>query len=449
MIASPLRRRLALLTVIVGISMTVLDGTLANVALPTIAADLRVNPAASIWIVNAYQLTIVMSLLPFASLGEIVGYRRVYLCGMVLFTVAASGSGLAGSLVALAAARIVQGLGAAGIMCVNLALIRTIVPADRLGRTIGLNAMVIAAAATVGPTIAGGILSVLSWHWLFAASVPLGLTAFTLGIVSLPESPRAARPFDVASALLSALTFGLLISSINSLTFGFAPSAITAQFAVGLAVAAWFVRRQLSLTAPLLPLDLLRIPVFALSIGTSVCSFAAQMLAYVVLPFRFQHDLGFSAVETGLLITGWPIGVALTAPLAGRLADRFSAGILGSVGLAILCSGFLVLTGLHGHPTTADVLWRLTLCGMGFGLFQAPNNRQLMSSAPRERSGAASGMLATARLTGQNVGAAMVALLIAHLPASGTSAALFLGAAFSAVAAVVSALRLNYRTSTT
>jgi len=193
----------------------------------------------------------------------------------------------------------------------------------------------------------------------------------------------------------------------------------------------------------LLPVDLLRIPIFSLSICTSVASFCAQMMAFVALPFYLQDRFGYSAVQIGLLITPWPIGVAFTAPIAGRLAERYPAGLLGGVGLIVFAGGLAALALIPSHPSLADIVWRMALAGTGFGLFQSPNNRTMIAAAPRERSGGASGMLGTARLLGQTIGAALVAMLLARYPVEGTRIALMIGVGFALAGAALSALRLS------
>src|SRR5947209_12235546 len=207
------QRNWAILTIALGIVMAVVDGAIANVALPTIARDLDASPAFSIWIVNGYQLAVTISLLPLASLGEIVGYRRVYLVGLVLFTFASAFCALAHTLPLLTIARIVQGFGAAGIMSVNAALVRFTYPRRLLGRGIGLNALVVAFSAAVGPTIAAGILAVGSWPWLFAINVPLGVVTLAFGWRSLTHTELAGRSFDWQSAGLLAMTFGVGLSA--------------------------------------------------------------------------------------------------------------------------------------------------------------------------------------------------------------------------------------------
>ncbi len=439
------RRYWAMLAVALAVLMAVLDGAIANVALPTIAVDLHSTPAASIWIVNAYQLAITVSLLPLASLGEILGYARVYRVGLLLFTLASLCCALSDSLVTLTAARIVQGFGAAGIMSINAALIRFIYPRHLLGRGIGINAMVVAISAALGPTVAAAILSVASWPWLFAINVPIGIATLAAAFWSLPDPPRATHRFDWVSALLSAATFGLLITAVDG-----AGHALGMPMVIGLAVltllgGTLLVRRQLGRPAPLLPLDLLRIPVFALSIGASIAAFTAQMLAFVSLPFFIQGTLHRSAVQTGLLLTPWPVALAVLAPVSGRLSDRYPAGLLGGLGLLVLATGLVLLVRLPAQPTDLALVWRLALCGVGFGLFQTPNNRAMLQAAPRARSGAAGGMLSTARLLGQTLGAALVAMIFSLAPGRGTTLSIAVAAGFSLLAASVSLLRLNVR----
>jgi DHA2 family multidrug resistance protein-like MFS transporter len=440
------QRYWAMLTVALALIMAVLDGAIANVALPTIAIDVHATPASSIWVVNAYQLVITVSLLPFASLGEIHGYRRVYKLGLAVFTIGSLGCALSDSLLTLTAARVLQGFGAAGIMSVNGALVRYIYPRSQLGRGIGLNALLVGVSSAAGPTIAAGILSIASWPWLFAVNVPIGIAASVIAMRSLPVNPRSRQAFDVISAGLNALMLGLLIIGIDGLGHHEAWWIVILELALAAMAGVLLVRRQIMAASPLLPVDLLRIPVFRLSIMTSICSFAAQMLAYVSLPFFFQNGLGRGEVATGLLMTPWPLTTAVIAPIAGRLADRYSSGALGGIGLAALALGLWLLTALPAHPGTLDIVWRMTICGFGFGMFQSPNNRTLMSSAPRERSGGASGMLATARLIGQTTGAALVALLFGLYPNHGERLALVLATGVAAIATGVSFLRVRHQT---
>ncbi|HYP81406.1 MAG TPA: MFS transporter, partial [Steroidobacteraceae bacterium] len=328
------------------------------------------------------------------------------------------------------------------IMSMNAALVRATYPQAVLGKGMGYNALVLSVAAAAGPTIAALILSVASWSWLFMINVPFGLAAMFIGVRALPHSTgHGGRPNYISAALsalaLSALVFGIETISRGELRMGL-PLLL-----VGLSSGALLVRRDWTRPAPLLPLDLLRIPIFALSIATSTTTFAAQMLALVVLPFLLQGVLDRSVMETGLLMTAWPLAVGVTAPLAGRLADRYPAGLLGGIGLVAFALGLLSLSMLGTSTANADILWRMALCGAGFGFFQSPNNRTIVTAAPRARSGATGGMLATARLLGQTCGAVAVAAGF-HSMGLGSAPLLLRTAAVAAVvAAVISMMRLR------
>lgn len=407
----PRERVLAMAAIALAMTMAVLDGAIVNVALPVMAKDLAVRPADAIFVVNAYQIAVTATLLPFAALGDIFGFRRVYLPGLAVFVAASLACALAPSLPLLIAARIVQGLGAAAIMSVNIGFVRFIYPHRMIGQGVANVALVVAVASAAGPTVAAAILSVATWPWLFLVNIPVGLLALAVASRTLPATPASGRPFDLVSAVLNALTFGLLIIGIDGLGDPEARGIAVLELAAAIAVGAVFVRHQIRLAAPLLPVDLLRIPAFALSMATSVASFCAQMVSYVALPFYFQDVLQLSSTQTGFLLTPWPIAVAAMAPISGRLADRYPPGILGGIGLAMMAVGLVCVTILPAAPTTLDIVWRLTLCGLGFGLFQSPNNKVIVTSAPRERAGGASGMQSTARLTGQSLGAALVAVI--------------------------------------
>jgi MFS transporter, DHA2 family, multidrug resistance protein len=438
----PERRRWAVAAIFAALAMASLDTAIANIALPAIAADLHVSPADAVWVVNVYQIALVATLLPLAALGEIVGHNRIYLGGLLLFTLASLACAFAWSLDSLLAARVLQGLGAGGIMSVNTALIRFVYPERMLGRGYGQNAMVVATAFTLGPTIASGILALGPWTWLFAVNIPFGLVAILIGIKTLPHTPRAVHAFDFPGAVLTAGGVGLFVLGIGSAAHKAAPALVAAELVAGVLLGWLLIRRQADHPAPMLPIDLFRRPMFALSALTAICSFAVQGLAFVALPFYLEDILGRSQVETGFLMTPWPLVVAFMAPVAGRLSDRYPAGVLGGLGLVLLSLGMALLALLPANPGVANIVWRMAVCGCGFGFFQAPNMKALMSSAPTGRSGGASGIVATARLTGQTSGAALAALCFGLAGRDGATLALALGSAFAIVGSVMSFLRL-------
>ncbi|OSZ76665.1 MFS transporter [Hydrogenophaga sp. IBVHS1] len=437
-----------------GISMSVLDGSIVNLALPGIAREMNAPASQAIWVVNAYQIAMLVMLLPLASLGDRLGYRRVYLVGMALFVLASLAAALATTLPMLATARGLQGLGAAGVLSVNTALVRLVYPSVRLGRGMALNSMVVATSAMAGPSVAAAILSVASWPWLFALNLPLGLLTIWLGRRALPANPlHAAMPprLSVLDVLLNILMFTLVFLAVEQLgvrgasSNGASPTG-WALLLAGVLVGVFYLRRQLHQAAPLFPVDLFRMPVFALSMGASLGAFCAQMLAFLALPFLLLEVHGRSHVQAGLLLTAWPLATAVVAPVAGRLIGRYPAGWLGGVGMAVFATGLALLALMPAQPASADMVWRMALCGAGFALFQSPNNHTIVTTAPLHRSGAASGMLGTARLTGQTLGAVMLAAIYAvwnQHDGRGETIALWLAAGCALLAGVSSSLRVR------
>ncbi len=422
--------------------MTVLDAQMLGVALPGVARDLGVSPAGATWLLNAYQLAVVSTLLPFASLGEILGFRRVFLCGLGVFTAASIGAALAPGFGALLACRVLQGLGSAAVMSLTAGMIRHTFPAAGLGGAMGLNAMVVAVSGAAAPGVAAAVLAVAPWPWLFLVHVPLGLLGLAVGARALPDPPRARRLFDAPSAALNVLAFGLLFLGLDLLL---AAPGLALPLALLGALAAWFlVRRQLSRPAPLLPVDLLRRRAVGTAVAASVCGFAAWYSAYLSLPFLFQAG-GLGQAEAALLLTPWPLALAVAAPFAGRLSDRVPTALLCGGGMAALAAGLLLLAGPAAAAAGAAPLptgAAVALCGAGFGAFMTPNNRTMLSAAPMNRAGGAGGMQATARVLGTTLGTTTLALSFQVAgTGGGPRLALMTGIGFALAAAALSLSR--------
>lgn len=446
----PLPKRLwAIIAISTAVIMSVLNTSIANVALPTLAIELQSDAASTIWVVNAFQLTLAVTIMPFASLGDIAGYRRVYLFGLGLFTLAAALCGLCETLPQLIAARVLQGIGAAAILAVNVALVRFIYPQAQLGRGVALNVMFVAVSAAAGPSVASAILAVAPWQGLFFFNVPLGLLALAFAVPTLPRTEPTGHRFDVVSALLNAVAFGLFIVAMDAVGHG-SSLAVPAALLLAAFASGWLlVRRELRSPMPLLPVDLFRNRIFALSAATHMFAFGSQGVAFVALPFFLYEVLGRSQVEVGLLLTPWPLTIALVTPIAARVAERVSAGVVGSLGLAILAAGLALVAFMPADGGTAAFGWRMVVCGCGFGLFQATNSRVIISSAPRSRSGAASGTISTSRQIGLATGAAMVAVVFNLMPDGGGSAqstliAALAGTAFALAGMLASLARLDF-----
>jgi DHA2 family multidrug resistance protein-like MFS transporter len=439
--------------ILLGITLTMVDATVVNLALPDIARDLHASPSAAVWVVNAYQLAILTLLVPCAQLGERLGYRRVYLSGLVIFLAGSLACSLAPTLPALVAARALQGLGAAGAMSVNSALVRLTYPQAVLGRGIALNSVVVATASVAGPSLAALVLSVATWPWLFLIQLPLGVAVVLLGRKSLPfnATVSSALPPARIDVLMNILMFAFIFLGADALGARHGGSgraglvAGAALLGAGLVVAWIYLRRQARMPEPLFPVDLLRMPAFSLSICTSITAFAAQTLAFIALPFLLLEGQGRTHLQAGLLITAWPLAIVLVAPIAGRLITRYRPGLLSGIGLAVLALGLALLAGLPQQATGTQIACRLVLCGLGFGLFQSPNNHTIVTTAPLRRAGAASGMLGTARLTGQSLGAVIVGVIFSTTGVHDGAAEIAFAAAtlLAAASAVFSLLKMR------
>ena len=435
------RRRYATLAIMATMVLVVLDGAIANVALPTIATSLQVSPAASVWVVSGYQMALVMALLPCAALGESLGLRRVFTGGVAIFTAASLLCALSPSLPWLVAARFIQGLGGAAVMALGIALMRFTYPHRLLGAVIGWNAMVIALSAAAGPTIGAAILVGSSWPWLFAVNLPVGALVLVAAL-ALPQPPGTGRKLDLLSAALNAAAFAGLVLCVDRATRQ--PTLAAGLLVVSIASFVTLVRREMPRQAPLIPLDLLRSHPFRISVIASVCCFAGQMASYVALPFYLQHSLGQDAFATGLYMTPWPLVVAIAGPISGRLADRMSNGLLCAAGGGFLALGLALAAVWPIGGSLWPLVLFLMLSGFGFGIFQTPNNRNMLLSAPRERSGAAGGMQGTARLLGQTTGSVIMALLFTLTSsAAAPRIALAVGAALALAGGLVSAMRID------
>jgi DHA2 family multidrug resistance protein-like MFS transporter len=438
------QRYLAIFAISCGTALTVIDGGIPNVALPTIADALGIAPSAAVLIVSVYQLVLVMTLLPLSALGSRIGLKRMYQYGQCVFIGSALLCFLAPNLPSLLAARTLQALGAAAALSVASALVRSIYPGNQLGRGLGINAVVVSSSAALAPILGGFIVAAASWHWVFVATVPLGLVSLLVGQRSLPDVPPHTEPFSIAGALLCALTFGLIISGLLALSQGQPISVSLAVVAAGTLFAIVFVRKERHEASPILPVDLLAHRRVALSIVGAQFAFIGSMTFILSLPFRLQQQFGFSPGEVGAVIAPWPLAMMVTAPIAGTLSDRYHPGILGGIGMAIATLGMLLLALMPEGASQADIAWRMVVCGIGYGMFLSPNARVVISAAPLARAASAGGLISTNRLVGQALGGTLLAGLLALGHGTDSTPAM-IGAALALLAGICSVARLNYR----
>ena len=434
------RTKIAIAAVLSAMVLVVLDAAIANVALPTIARSLRVTPAMSICVITAYQSSLVMALLPCAALGESVGYRKVFTMGVALFAGASVLCALSPTLPWLVAARFLQGFGGAAVMSLGVALLRTVVPHSRLGIAIGWNALAVALSSAAGPTIGAAILSTAGWPWLFAVNLPLGALVL-LASRALPPVIGTGHRLDLISTAMNAGAFASLVIGAELLPT--LPVLASALIVAAIATLTALVLRERTKEAPLIPLDLLASGSFRLSVMASVLCFMGVASALVALPFHLQHELGLSVWMTGLYLTPWPLTVAAAAPLAARFTHRVSTAWLCAAGGVCLAVGLVAAAIWHSQGSQLPLIGFIMLCGLGFGLFQVPNNQNMFLSAPRNRSGAAGGIQGTARLTGQTIGAILMTLLFTLASADAAPRiAMGIAAVFALAAGVVSVLRV-------
>lgn len=405
------RRYWSIAAISFGTSLFVIDGAIANVALPTIGRELGVGNGVVTNVVTVYQLVLVMVLLPFSSLGDRVGHRTLYQIGQVLFLVASAAIMFVPNFTLLLVARAGQALGAGMALSVSAAMLRETYPARSLGSGMGINSVVVASSGAIAPTLGGWLVANLDWRWVFVAAVPMAAISLLLGR-ALPDPFKADREPQYLSGVWSALSVLLLIGGLQIATHG-ASVAIGAGVSLVGAISAYFlVQRERQRSHPVVPVDLMAKPAIGLSALAAVCAFVASSSLLVSLPFLFQVRMGYTPDQVGLLLLPFPLTMLVVAPIAGWLSDQVAPTKLGVTGMAIAIAALLLLAFMPAQPGAFGISWRLALCALGYGLFFAPNSRLLIGQAPKERAAAAGGLLSTSRLSGQTLGAAMVGVLL-------------------------------------
>ena len=409
------RKWLILTAVSLGSLMSTLDGSIVNIALPAIETDFAIDLTTVEWVVVAYLLVVGSLLLPFGRLGEVLTFKRVYLVGFAIFTLASVCCGAAPNAAGLVAFRVVQGIGAAMLMAMGPAIVaRTFHDRER-GRALGLNGLSVAIGLSLGPALGGILTQVATWRAIFLINAPIGLLAILWAARVLPAETRGKdESFDVKGAALSGVAlFALLLALSDGQEWGWTSPAIVGLFVTFVVLGGAFLLTERSSIQPMVDLALFRIRPFSAGLASAVVAFAGLFTATFLLPFLLEQGRGFSPIEAGLLLTPVPITMALVAPLSGAASDRFGPRILASAGMAIMVLGFLSLTQLSVDFTLPDLVWRLVLLGVGQGMFMSPNSSAVLGSVPRPRVGTASGTLAQMRVNGQAVGIALSGAIVA------------------------------------
>ena len=402
--------------VAVGLFMVMLDGTVVNVALPTISRDLHMSMSSLEWIVNGYTLSFAMLILTGGKLADFFGRRLFYLVGLVIFSLASLACGLASGGGVLIAARVIQGAGAALLMPATLSIITATFPHEERGTAIGIWAGVSAIALALGPLVGGLVTEHLHWSWIFFLNVPIGALGVlaTLAFVDESKDTAAEQRLDLGGLALAAVgVFALTYALIDSNKYGWGSPRIVGLFALSAVCLVGFVALEARERLPMLRLSLFRSRVF--SGANTVALLVALALFGIIfyLSLYMQNILGYSAVKTGVAELPETVLIGLTAPIAGKLTDRFGPRIPVAAGSALLGLSLYLFSRLGVHSHYAQIVPGLVVGGIGVGLTMGPTTVAVLSAVPVDDAGVGSGVISTFRQTGGALGVALFGAIVA------------------------------------
>lgn len=410
------RKWLVLSAVAMGIFLATIDGSIVNVALPTLSTALGADFATVQWVVLSYLLTITTLLAVVGRLADMYGRKRLYNSGFVVFTLGSLLCGLSPSVGWLIGFRVLQGIGAALILALGLALVTEAFPPQERGRALGIAGSIVSIGIVTGPTLGGIIIENLSWHWIFFVNVPIGILGTYLVWRNIPAtSPPGGQQFDFGGAATLCLgLLGVLLGLTTGQREGFTSPQALGLFVFGIFFLAALVYIQRRHPQPIIDPVLFRNRLFTVNLFTGLLVFIG-LGSGVLIPFYLETVLGYSVQQVGLLLAVVPIALGIVSPISGVLSDRIGSRPISALGLAVTMLGYMALSTLSTETTAVGFILRYVLVGVGVGLFQSPNNSAMMGTAPRERLGVASGLLAMTRNLGQTVGIAVLGALWAGL----------------------------------
>ena len=436
-----------------------LDASIVTVAFPTLRREFDAGIGSVEWVALSYLLTLVCAVTAVGRFADMVGRKLLYTYGFGVFTVASVACGLAPNLLALDGFRVVQALGAAMLQANSVALIATAMPRKRLGRGIGVQGAAQALGLALGPTVGGALIALGGWQWIFFVNAPVGVVGVLLGWFFLPRShhlqQRTGFDWRGLAAFVPAVGGPLAALSLGR-DQGFGSPLVLSLAGVGLLGSMLFVAQERRAGAPMVDLQLFsRLP-FTAGVTSGLLSYAVLFGVLFVIPFRFESGLGLSSGISGLVLTSLPAALGLSAPVAGRLADRVGARPLTVTGMLLAGLGLVAIAVVHNdmHEGIKVMAGELALIGLGLGMFTPPNNAAIMGSVPREQSGTAGGLLNMTRGLGTAMGVALSGVVLgwgqAHAAGNtgvrdGVTLTLVVLAALALIAAVLAALRTPTR----
>lgn len=404
---------LVLAAVGMGIFLVTIDGTIVNVALPTLVRELSTDFATVQWVVLSYLLTLSTLLLGMGRLGDMVGKKPVYLTGFVLFTLSSLLCGISPTVYWLIGFRVLQAIGAAMTQALGMAIVTEAFPDAERGKALGMSGTLVSIGVVLGPTLGGLLIEALSWRWIFLVNLPVGIVGVLMVMRFVPNlQPGGEQRFDFAgAAVLFAGLLALLLGLTLGQQWGFDNRIVWLMLAGAAVLIVAFIVIEARAPQPMIDLRLFRSRLFSINLITGLAAFIAVAGVFILLPFYLEGVLGYGPRQVGLLVAAVPVLLGVTAPISGSLSDRFGTRLIVSIGLAVLVVGYLAMSRFTAETTLLFYLTAVLPFGAGMGIFQSPNNSAVMGAVPRSKLGIASGLLAVTRTLGQTTGIAVLGAL--------------------------------------
>ncbi|MBI2847477.1 MAG: MFS transporter [Chloroflexi bacterium] len=401
---------LALITVAIGQYMATLDTSIVNISFPILTKAFRTSPSTILWVSVAYFLASTSLLLTLGKMGDVLGRKRIYTLGFVIFTIGLALCAVAQNAIQLILFRVVQGVGASMIIANGIAIVTDAFPSSERGKAVGITAAVVSTGLASGPTLGGILIDVLDWRSIFYLRLPVGIAGTFMAWHVLKEKKRSNinMSFDIKGALLLSAGLIALLTTINrGPTLGLTSPSTLAMGLATLAILLVFVFLELRTALPVLELRLFKNRLFAAANTSYLLNFLAYSTYTFIVPFYLMQARGFSATKAGLFMTVVPLSRLVTGPISGRLYDKLGSQLLCTIGISIVAVGLILLGGLDVNSSNIEILSRLMILGLGSGIFEPPNTSSIMGSVSRDRLGTASAMVATSRQIGLASGVAI------------------------------------------
>lgn len=430
-----------ILSVGIGTFMSSLDSSVVNVVMPVLKSEFQVSLSMVEWVVTSYLLLISSLLLTFGRLADLFGHKRVYLTGFSIFVLGSLLCSFSASIGMLIVFRVVQALGAGMMFSTGPAIITNAVPPQNRGKALSAVAIAVALGLITGPVIGGTLTTLLGWQSIFYINVPIGIVGILLVIRNIPkDEDKKAVPFDIQGSVIIFFALLLIMLPLNITgDYNISSALFTSLLGTGILLIVFFVFFELRRKHPMLDMRLFKNRVFAASSAAALLTYMAQFIMIFLAQFYFQDLRRFTPLISGLLYMPMPIATMLIAPVSGIISDRFDSRYISSLGSLLMATGLFLLSFLSTDTSMSYIIFSMAVTGIGFGLFQTPNNSSIMGNVPAENRGSASGTLATMRNSGMALGVALSGALFSLFEggakviftAKGLTGTAFTGSTFS------------------